>query len=139
MVMSNQDSGNQHIPDVIEQFFNAYAKANVEDCIATFSQKNPIMVLGTNTDEVIKSRESLRQGLARDFSQMSNICWGSISHLSTIESEQLASVILELPIKFTCENEEQKTLLRYAFGLSKEQAEWKISQVLVSIPAKAVS
>lgn len=121
------------------EFLNAYAHRDIDACMQCFADRKSILVFGTNLDEVFKTPDEVRSSLQRDFSNMSNIQWGAVSHMTVEESENLASVLIEMPVAFLANAEQEKTVLRYAMTLIKQAQNWRIVSAMASVPAAAGS
>lgn len=133
--MSYQESAKS----VVMQFLTAYANRDADVCISVIAKNTPLLIVGTNADEVFRTQDEVKRSLQRDFGNMSNITWGEASYASVIAEETLASVLLELPISFLANDQQEKLHLRYAFTLVKENGEWRIAQAMASVPASAGS
>lgn len=129
----------QAVSDTVMTFLEAYAKGDVDACLSVFAQESPILVLGTNLDEVCQSREDLRAGLLRDFASMSQVRWGDARHLHITPGSSHAGVLLELPLTYVAEGKTEQVMFRYAFSLVKEMGQWKIVTGMASIAAAAGS
>ena len=133
--MSSQDS----VKDAAMQFLSAYASRDLEGCMQWMAKDRPLMVVGTNLEEVFKTREEVQQSLKRDFATMSNIQWGVPSHISTEATENLASVIIELPISYVADKKQEKIMLRYMLAFIRQYDCWRIVQAMASLPAEVGS
>ncbi len=127
------------VKDAVMQFLNAYASRDLEGCMQLIAKDRPLMLLGTNLDEVFKTREEVQQSLQRDFAAMSNIQWGSARHISMEATDNLASVLIELPVSYVANERQEQTMLRYALVLIKQDDSWRIVQAMASLPAPAGS
>lgn len=101
-----------------------------------FSKNRALMIMGTSLDECYENHEELKKGFERDFTQLSNLSFQSIEKISILENQEQASVFFQVPISFNAENKMQYSRLRYFFGLVKESNNWKIAQLLVSMPTE---
>jgi hypothetical protein len=115
-------------------FLSNYLKRNVEGCVAAITKSKPIMVLGTNDNEVFKTIPEISVAFKRDFKNMSNIRWGKRRNFHVKVDPTLASVIIELPVSYQSEWEKVKTLFRYALVLTKEGEKWKICSGMAAVP-----
>lgn len=127
------------VKDAVLQFLNAYASRNVAGCMQWIAKDRPLMLLGTNLDEVFKTREEVQQSLQRDFAAMSNIQWGTARHISIETTDILASVLIELPVSYVANDKQEQTMLRYALVLIMQDDCWRIVQAMASLPATAGS
>ena len=127
------------VKDAVMQFLNAYASRDLEGCMQLIAKDRPLMLLGTNLDEVFKTRDEVQQSLKRDFAAMSNIQWGSVRHISMEATDNLASVLIELPVSYVANERQEQTMLRYALVLIKQDDSWRIVQAMASLPAPAGS
>jgi ketosteroid isomerase-like protein len=125
------------VKETTMQFLNAYASRDLAGCMQLIAEDKPLMLLGTNLEEVAKTREEVQQVLQRDFAAMSNIEWGTASHISIKAEDQLASVLIELPISYVANEKQEQTVLRYALALIKQNDSWRIAQAMASLPAPA--
>lgn len=135
VLMKHQET----VKDAVMQFLNAYASRDLEGCMQLIAKDRPLMLLGTNLDEVFKTREEVQQSLQRDFAAMSNIQWGSARHISMEATDNLASVLIELPVSYVANERQEQTMLRYALVLIKQDDSWRIVQAMASLPAPAGS
>lgn len=122
---------------VVMQFLSAYAKRDVDACMGVIAKDTPLLILGTNADEVFRTQLELRGSLQRDFENMSNIELGAVNHTAINANEGLASVMFELPVSYQANTRQEKVLLRYAFTLVSENGNWRIVQAMASLPAPA--
>lgn len=133
--MSNEK---QAVINTVTNYLDNYARKNLENCMSAIVAATPILLLGTNDNEVFRSAEEIRAAFIRDFSNMDDIRWGSHRYLHVETSPTLASVVLELSIAYTAIEQETakdiETLFRYAFTLVKEDKQWKICAALASVP-----
>jgi hypothetical protein len=119
---------------VVMNFLNSYAKRDIEGLMVEITSSKPILVLGTNDNEIFKSIKSIRAAFKKDFENMNNIRWGKRRNLHVKAVSTLASVIIELPISYQSKEEKIKTLFRYALTLTKERGKWKICSGMASVP-----
>lgn len=120
--------------DAVMTFLDSYAKRDVEGCMEAITDSRPVLIFGTNDNEVFSTLDDLRAAFTRDFANMSDIHWGKERHAHVEAAETLASVIIELSISFQSEGEEVDTLFRYALTLGKEGGQWKICAGMASVP-----
>ncbi len=119
--------------DAAMNFLANYAAGNVDGCEAAVAS-TPILVFGTNHDEVWKTAGDVRGAVVRDLSAMTNIRWGQPRHTHVVAVEALASVLIELPLAYQAGGKEEETLIRYALTLAPENGQWKIRSGMASIP-----
>lgn len=128
----------QAVINAVSNFLDNYAGKKLENCMSAIVATTPILLLGTNDNEVFRSTEEIRAAFTRDFSSMEDIKWGAHRYLHAETSPTLASVVLELSIAYTAIEQETakdvETLFRYAFTLVKEDQQWKICAALASVP-----
>jgi len=133
--MSNEK---QAVINTVTNYLDNYARKNLENCMSAIVAATPILLLGTNDNEVFRSTEEIRAAFTRDFSSMDDIRWGAHRYLHVETTATLASVVLELSIAYTAIEQETakdiETLFRYAFTLVKEDQQWKICAALASVP-----
>jgi hypothetical protein len=132
--MNNEE---QAVLNAVMNFLDNYSKRNVEGCISSLSDSKPLLVLGTNDNEVFKTREDVRQALKKDFSSMVNIRWGELRNVHVEAAPTLANVIVELPICYQTQGKDVETLFRYALTLANEGGSWKICCGMASVPFMA--
>jgi hypothetical protein len=122
----------------VTNYLDNYARKNLENCMSVIVASTPILLFGTNDNEVFRSTEEIRAAFIRDFSSMNDIRWGAHRFLHVEASPTLASVVLELSIAYTTTEQEVardiETLFRYAFALVKEDKQWKICAGMASVP-----
>lgn len=131
--MSYQESAKS----VAMQFLTAYAGRNTGACMSLMAKNSPLLIVGTNADEVFTTPDEVRLSLERDFDNMSNVMLGKVNYAAVIAEETLASVLLELPISFLANDQQENLHLRYAFTLVKEHGEWRIAQAMASVPVSS--
>lgn len=120
---------------VVMQFLAAYAVRDANTCMGLIAKNTPLLIVGTNADEVFRTPDEVGRSLQRDFDTMSNITWDEVKHVAVIAEETVASVMLEIPISFLANDQEEKINLRYAFTLIRENGTWLIAQAMASVPA----
>lgn len=118
----------------VRNFLTRYAEKDVEGCLSAITKSKPIMMLGTNDNEIFKTIPEIRAAFKRDFKMMSGIRWGKHRQLHVNAVPTLASVIIELPVAYQSEGEKVKTLFRYALTLVKEGDKWKICAGMTTVP-----
>lgn len=128
----------QAVIKAVTNYLDNYAKKNIENCMSVIVASTPILLFGTNDNEVFRSAEEIRAAFNRDFSSMNDIRWGAHRYLHVEASPTLASVVLELSIAYTTMEQEVakdvETLFRYALTLVKEDKQWKICAGVASVP-----
>ena len=128
----------QAVIKTVTNSLDNYARKNLENCMSVIVASTPILLFGTNDNEVFRSTEEIRAAFTRDFSNIDDIRWGAHRYLHVEASPTLASVVLELSIAYTIIEQEVandvETLFRYAFTLVKEDKQWKICAGLASVP-----
>jgi hypothetical protein len=128
----------QAVIKTVTNYLDNYARKNLENCMSVIVASTPILLFGTNDNEVFRSTEEIRAAFTRDFSNIDDIRWGAHRYLHVEASPTLASVVLELSIGYTIVEKEVandvETLFRYAFTLVKEDKQWKICAGLASVP-----
>jgi hypothetical protein len=122
--------------ETVQRYLDAYAKKDLEGCLEFFAA-TPLLMLGTNDDEIITDRKELANAYRRDFSMMDNITLGEVSQRHVEAGADLASILLELPLRYNSDGEVTTTLFRFAFTLVRENGAWKISAGLASVPFKS--
>jgi len=123
--------------DAVMHFLDSYSKRSVEGCMAALALSRPILLLGTNDNEVFRTAEDVRASFTRDFSGMTNIRFGQCRTVHVQAAQELASVLVELPISYVNEGKDVATLIRYALTLAKEEGQWKICAGMASVPFEA--
>ncbi|NTU58801.1 MAG: nuclear transport factor 2 family protein [Chlorobiaceae bacterium] len=123
--------------DTVKQYLSGYSNGNVEECMSVIATAKPILLFGTNVDEVLKSADEVRATLQRDKESMANINFGDFRSLHVDASPTLAVAVLEIPISYEADGLKNNTLMRIAFSLIKEDDRWKISSGMVSVPFDA--
>lgn len=121
----------------VRNFLDDYAKRNVENCMSAVATSKPILLFGTNDNEVFKTIEDVRDAFNRDFSNMTNIRWGEYRQIHVEAVSMLACVIVELPISYQYEGKDVETHFRYALMLTREEEQWKICAGMTSVPFRA--
>lgn len=128
----------QAVINTVMNYLGNYAKKNIENCMSAIVTSTPIMLFGTNDNEIFRSTEEIRAAFNRDFSAMDDIFWGTHRYLHVEVSPTLASIVIELSIAYTAIGQESpkdiETLFRYALTLVKEDQEWKICAGMASVP-----
>lgn len=120
--------------DAVIKFLDSYSQRNIEACMAAIAVSRPILMLGTNDNEVFRSSQDVRMAFSKDFANMTDIHWGKHRNIHVEAVSTLASVIIELPISYQNEGEKVETLFRYALTLTKEGEEWKLCSGVASVP-----
>jgi ketosteroid isomerase-like protein len=127
----------QAVLDTVKDFLDSYAQRSIERCMSLLSVSRPILLFGTNENEVFKTHDDLRSAFKRDFESMTHIRWGKHRQFHVEALSTLASVLVELPISYQSEGKEVETLFRYALTLTKEGEQWKICSGMASVPFMA--
>lgn len=120
--------------DAVMNFLDSYAKKNVESCMSAIATSKPLLLLGTNDNEIFRTTDEVRAAFTMDFASMTNIRWGEQRNIRVEAAPALACVIVELPISYQSEGEDVKTLFRYALTLIQEGGQWKICSGMASVP-----
>lgn len=130
---------NQHesVKQIVIHFMQAYASRDIDACMRLIAADKPLLIFGTNADEIFKTADEVRQSLIRDFGVMSNVRWGDVKHIAIETDQNLATAMIELPVRYVAENKEEKTMFRYAFVLRFNQNAWQIVNAMASVPAAA--
>jgi hypothetical protein len=123
--------------DTVLNFLQSYSKKDVEGCMAAIATSRPVLLLGTNADEVFRSPGDFRSALSRDFASMDDVRWGAQRDVHVVANAALASVVIEVPLSYLAEGKKTETLFRYALTLAKEGERWKICSGMASVPAPA--
>jgi hypothetical protein len=121
----------------VMSFLESYAEKDVESCMSAVASSIPVLLMGTNDNEIFRSVSAVREAFVKDFSNMDDIRWGEVRHVRTETSGELASVIIELPVSFSSEGNDVRTLFRYALTLVRENGAWKICSGVASVPFKS--
>ncbi len=127
----------QAVLGAVVNFLDSYSKRSIEGCMYAIATSKPIMLLGTNENEVFRSTGDVRAALTRDFDTMSDIRWGKDRNIYVEVGSTLASVIVERPIFYRSEGKDVETLFRYALTLIKEGGQWKVCAGMASVPFAA--
>ncbi len=127
----------QAVLDAVKSFLDSYSQRNIEKCMSLISVSGPILLFGTNENEVFKTLDEVRSAFKRDFESMTNIYWKPHRQFHVEARSTLASVLVELPISYHTEGKDVKALFRYALTLTRENGQWKICSMLASVPLKA--
>jgi hypothetical protein len=121
----------------VMNFLESYAGRSVEGCMSVIAASTPILLFGTNDNEVFKTTEEVRAAFTKDFAGMTNISWGKRRNIYVQSAPTLASVIVELAISYQHGGKDVETLIRYALTLTKEGEQWKICSGTASVPLAA--
>ncbi len=124
----------QAAADAVMKFLDCYAQKNVEGCLSALVVAKPILLMGTNDNEVFRTASEIRAAFMKDFECITHVGWANPHHIHVAAARSLASVIIERPISYENEGKEVKTLFRYALTLVKEAGQWKICAGLASVP-----
>jgi len=120
--------------DAVMNFLDSYSARSVAGCMSVIAKSKPILLFGTNDNEVFKTTEDVRAAFTKDFAGMTNILWGERRNIYVESVPTLASVIVELPISYQHDGKDVETLIRYALTLIKEGEQWKICSGIASVP-----
>jgi hypothetical protein len=124
----------QAVLNAVMNYLDSYSRKEIENCMLAISTSTPILLFGTNDNEVFRSADEVRTALNRDFDLMSNIRWDRHSYLHIETSPTLASVVIELSISYQSEGKHIETPFRYALTLIKEDLLWKICSGMACVP-----
>ncbi|HON10050.1 MAG TPA: nuclear transport factor 2 family protein [Chitinispirillaceae bacterium] len=120
--------------NTVGSFLGAYAGKDINTCLSYIATGMPLLIMGTNDDEIITSYDEIRDAFEADFSVMENVSWGEVRYSYVKAENSLGSVLVELPINFTNQGMESSVLFRYALTLVRQGNEWKICAFLTSVP-----
>ena len=129
--MTNEE---QSALDTVKDFLDSYSERSIERCMSLILVSRPIILFGTNDNEVFKTLDDVRSAFKRDFASMTNIRFGEYRQFHVEALSTLASVLVELPISYQSEGKEVSTLFRYALTLTREGGQWKICSGMASVP-----
>lgn len=124
----------QSVLNAFMTFLDSYARKNVEECMSAIALSKPILLLGTNDNEVFKTAQDVRDAFEKDFANMTNIRWGKQRYMHVIAGPTIAGVVVELPISYQTNGKDVEVLFRYALTLTKEDERWKICSGMASVP-----
>ena len=128
------DQNTQAVHLAVMAFLDAYAKGDVNGCMALVAQNSPILIFGTNLDEVCKNRNEVQAALQRDIANMSSVRWGEVRHIQITQDTSCANALFELPLAYVAGGKEQQVVFRYALCLVTESGQWKIASGMASVP-----
>lgn len=120
--------------DAVMNFLDSYSKRNIEGCMSVIATSKPLLLFGTNGNEVFRTADEVRDAFAKDFESMTNIRLGNRHNVHVEAAPTLACVIIELPISYQSEGKNVGTLFRYALTLIREGGLWKICAGMTSVP-----
>ncbi len=120
--------------ETVKRYFEGYAKGDVELCMSTIAPSGPLLLLGTNADEILTDAAAVRAGLSRDFAAMQGIRIGAFRQQHVEASATQAFVLLEAPLAYRSGGEETATVMRFALSLGRIGEAWLIRSGLVSVP-----
>lgn len=123
------------VEKTVTAFLASYAAKDCEGCIACLARSRPLMLMGTNADEVFTSVEQVQAGLNRDFEMMEDLTLGSLRRLQVTAGSDLASVLLEVPLSYRVSGTPVTVAFRYALVLIPEAGQWKIVGGITSVAA----
>jgi hypothetical protein len=127
-------SDEQGALDTVKKYLNGYSGGDIEECMSVIASSKPLLLFGTNVDEVFRNTDEVRAALRRDKESMAHIHFGEFRSFHVDTAPSLAVVVLEVPVSFEAEGQKNNTLMRIAFSLAKEVEQWKISSGMVSVP-----
>ncbi|NLG15900.1 MAG: nuclear transport factor 2 family protein [Fibrobacter sp.] len=125
--------------NTVGAFLGAYAGKDLQSCLSYIATDTPLLIMGTNDDEVITSYEEVAESFAADFSIMDGLTWGDLRYSYVKAESGVGSMIIELPITYTNEGKQSTALFRYALTLVQQSNTWKICAFLTSVPYKSGS
>ncbi len=120
--------------DAVMNFLDSYSRRSIEDCMSAIATSKPLLMFGTNDNEVFRTTEDVRAAFTKDFTSMANIRWGKHRNVHVEAVSTLAFVMIELPISYLSEGKNVETLFRYALTLTQESGQWKICSGMASVP-----
>ena len=131
------NSDEQAVMTAVGSFLVAYTQADIDTCIAALSTQRPLLLMGTNEDEVICTHEAAKKLFEADFKSMSGLRWAPYQQQWVAVSADLASVIIALPLTYRHADKDVTVQFRYAFTLACEEKQWKICAAVASVPRPA--
>jgi len=127
----------QEVKVAVKSFLDAYANQDIDVCMSLISNEKPLLLIGTNEDEICKDKESLRTAFLKDFSVMADVKFEDPTNYYVQVDNTLASVIYDVIITYKADNKSVKIFFRYAFTFIKENNQWKICALLMSAPFRS--
>jgi len=125
------------VMEAVQGYLDAYSKRDVEGCLGFIAERTPVLILGTNDDEIITDRKAVEASFRCDFSMMDHISFGEVRNCHVQADGNLAGVLLELPVSYQAEGVETRTLFRFAFTLIREDGAWRMCAGMTSVPFKS--
>ncbi len=123
--------------DAVAKFLDDYSRRDIESCMNAVAASTPVLMFGTNENEVMKTPDEIRSAFERDFDSMADTRWGKYRNVYVRAASTLACVIIEAPISYQSEGKRVETLFRYALTVVREGNQWKICAGLTSVPFSA--
>src|SRR5690554_4784455 len=96
--------------NTVGSFLGAYAGKDINTCLSYIATGMPLLIMGTNDDEIITSYDEIRDAFEADISVMENVSWGEVRYSYVKAENSLGSVLVELPINFTNQGTESSVL-----------------------------
>ncbi|NTW51514.1 MAG: nuclear transport factor 2 family protein [Chlorobiaceae bacterium] len=118
----------------VRRYLGGYSSGNIDESMSVIASSAEILLFGTNIDEVFRSTDEVRTALERDAGIMTNIQFGDFRSLHLETAPSLAFVLLEVPVSYEADGQNNNTLMRMGFSLVQEDGMWKISSGMVSVP-----
>jgi ketosteroid isomerase-like protein len=129
--MTNDEQGAW---DAVRRYLECYERGDVDGCVAMLAASGPLLLFGTNDNEIFQSVAQARAAFTQDFASMSGVRWGAARHLLVAAGSELASVVVELPVGYASADGAVQTTFRLALTLVRENGAWKIRAGLISVP-----
>ncbi|MCX2745535.1 nuclear transport factor 2 family protein [Mangrovivirga sp. M17] len=128
------------IKDQIMTIHNAYNENNLEP-LKELSSSGEFMAFGTDKSEVMKSKADWKKQMEADSKAFSAMKIEDPKNLSIVvaSSGDLASAIYETDASITVDGETSPMFFRFAYTWEKEDGNWKIRQLLASMPSSGQS
>jgi ketosteroid isomerase-like protein len=127
----------QAVLETLQRYFAGYAQGDVELCMSTIAPTGPLLLFGTNADEIATSAAEVRAGLERDMAAMSDVRVGDLQRLHIEATATQAFALFEVSMAWRSAGADTTTQMRFALSLGKADGQWRIRSGLVSVPSTA--
>ena len=118
----------------IELLLDAYGKKDAARLVSLFDEKD-VLMMGTDASEVADTKAEVEKLLSDDFQLWKTSEFGEFVNFYAAFSGKTATAFFDVPWQAQLPNGETRSfLIRFASGWRKKGGEWKLLQIMNSVP-----
>ncbi len=118
------------VESAILQFWKGYEAKDQTAIENVLSTSGDLMLFGTDSAEIVKTVPQMETLIKSDWEVIEKVKFGDMRNLSIVidGNAEVASAVYEVPFEMTMAGQMSRFLARCAFGLKKENGNWRLSQ-----------